>query len=67
MLVLAYNGHKFYGTVPANSVMEAKAGDRVTLTATVEPSATDPAFAFLSRPTKAVLTPAEAPADAPAA
>jgi len=67
MLVLADNGHKFYGTVPSNIVMEAKAGDRVTLTATVEPSATDPAFAFLSRPTKAVLTPAEAPADAPAA
>lgn len=54
MLVKADSGFKVWGTVPT-SIMEADKGDRVTFTATVEPSKDDPKFGFYKRPAKAVI------------
>lgn len=51
MIVLDDRGFKVWGTRPA--ALEAQAGDRVTLTATVKVSEDDPTFGFYSRPAKA--------------
>lgn len=66
MLVEAEPGYRVWGTVPKDLTMilveredgwqeyrEVNVGERVTFTATLEPSADDPAFAFAKRPSKA--------------
>lgn len=50
--VLDDRGFKVYGTLPSG-LYRAERGDRVTLTATLEPSEKDETFGFFSRPTKA--------------
>lgn len=62
MLVRDDRGFKVFGTCPA-SLSGAVKGSRVTFTATLQPSSSDPSFAFFSRPTKGVCLdePTEAP------
>lgn len=52
MLVRDDRGFKLWGSVPA-SLNTVDKGDRVTFTATVNPSDDDPVFGFFKRPTKA--------------
>lgn len=47
------DGYKLFGTVPAAIVRDAKVGDTVRFTATVEPK--EPGFGFFSRPTGAQI------------
>ncbi len=56
MLVKAADGNRYWGTIP-ESISEAKAGDIVSFTATVEQSKDDEHFGFFKRPTGAVCTP----------
>jgi hypothetical protein len=51
MLVKDDSGFKVWGTVPAS--ISVNRDDRVTFTATVEPSKDDPKFGFYKRPTQA--------------
>jgi len=53
MLVRATTGWKLWVTLPS-AIYDAKRGDTVAFTVTVEPSKDDPKFAFGKRPTKAV-------------
>lgn len=46
------SGHRVYGTLPS-SIIDASKGDRVSLTATVQPKGND--FGFYSRPSKAKI------------
>jgi hypothetical protein len=68
MTVVDDRGFKVWGSVPSalnfsggynaegeRIVVEAKRGDRVTFTARVEPSDSDPTFGFYKRPTKAEI------------
>ncbi len=52
MVVKDDRGFRVYGTIPS-SLGSSDKGDRVTFTATCEPSADDKLFGFYSRPTKA--------------
>jgi hypothetical protein len=53
MTVLLDNGARVWGTIPRS--LDAKEGDRVRFSATVEAKADDPTFGFYSRPTKASI------------
>jgi hypothetical protein len=52
ILLAEDRGFKCYGTLPA-AIDGAEKGDRVTMTATLKVSDTDPGFALYSRPVKA--------------
>jgi hypothetical protein len=54
-LVLADDGWKVWGTIPAAIRGEVNVGDRVRFTARVEPSSDDATFGFFNRPTKAAV------------
>ena len=54
MLVKASPGFLLWGSVPSG-INGVSRGDRVTFSATLQPSDRDPKFGFFSRPTKASL------------
>lgn len=54
VLIDCDGGWRLFVTLP-RSLNDLEAGDRCTMTVTVEPSETDPTFAYGSRPTKAVI------------
>lgn len=53
-ILVACEGYKVFGTAPRSIAGEIKRGDRVSLTATLQPK--ERGFAIFSRPAKAVLT-----------
>lgn len=56
-ILVSCQGYKVFGTAPRSIVADIERGDRVTITATIQPK--ERGFATYSRPTKASLTKTE--------